>query len=190
MQLLLVAACVVLAAHVSEGLGFGGGSSCGCPAPAPPPPPPPCPPPPVQNQCCSAPLPPQAPQCGCKTRRRVTRRRQTRDVTHDITLMNDSTDDDPYCNSKELRQIILNVSRHYISLLTRTALHLCISRRGTNDIAIAPHKFVILTVINDVEDGLQHFYDINPKKVQFGALLKAISVEIAARSLNERPRIS
>lgn len=136
---LIVVAGVVFFASTAYGFGFGG-SSCGCPAPPAPPPPPPiavCAPPPVQNSCSSGSG--GGGGCGgggggcgggggggcgggggggcggCRTKRRVTHRRVARDAVHHITEISNSTEDDPRCNSKELRDIILNVCAYFLS---------------------------------------------------------------------------
>uniref|UniRef100_A0A914X0X6 Uncharacterized protein n=1 Tax=Plectus sambesii TaxID=2011161 RepID=A0A914X0X6_9BILA len=132
---LLIVAGVVLFASNAYAFGFGGGqSSCGCSAPIPPPPPiAVCAPPPVQNSCSSGGFGGASAGgcggggaggacgggggggggcgggCGCRTKRRATHRRVTRDAVHHVTEVSNSTEDDPRCNSKELREIILNV---------------------------------------------------------------------------------
>uniref|UniRef100_A0A914X000 Ground-like domain-containing protein n=1 Tax=Plectus sambesii TaxID=2011161 RepID=A0A914X000_9BILA len=117
---LLIVAGVVLFASNAYAFGFGGGqSSCGCSAPIPPPPPiAVCAPPPVQNSCSSGGFGGASAggcgggggggACGCRTKRRATHRRVTRDAVHHVTEVSNSTEDDPRCNSKELREIILN----------------------------------------------------------------------------------
>ena len=93
--LLLTVALFLLMFRLGDGCGWAIPTvpvSCGCSAPA------------VQNSCCGR------TSCGgCYTRRRLTTRRRTRDVTHEYTTISESGDD-PICNSEQLRIIIKNVS--------------------------------------------------------------------------------